>query len=760
MYDLPVDSNTLNLYTVAAGLSICLSLVMAIFSYFQASTPLIGRFALGLLLMTIGFFLAGIGPLLPAWMRVVVANLVLISAGPILHTGVIAYCKGAKPRTDAWGWIIVAASAPAFWYWGLIDPNGPYRSVVFSLAVVLLYVRGAHALVRAGFNRIGGAPTWALAGLFCTLVVWMTLRCVHLLIADLPPVDARAANPTQWLTVFGYIALASLTAVCVMWMEANRQQETSPHEAQRIGPFLAFLEYFRNKLLLLWSAVIVMTFAMIGALSISYVNFHDYEKARLTQTATTINDAFVEHTQQVIAQTEMMLNAVSAFYIRTDSIPETQAFIRGLGFDLSILENIYLLSADGLAVITHDPVTLNRSVVDREYFLYHQANPGPEIRLSRLETGRVTGKIFFRITRRVNRPDGSFGGVVLATVRSESFTGYFRDLLGKEASFAALLDTANHSYIASVPEIAPERWEDRVDSPIWQALETAPSGQLSTTSFIDGANVQAMYRTVPKLPLVMMTGYSAATLAQSVNDRLQHISLIAATILAFVLMLGVLFTLEAKRRDEQDRFMSMLSHELKTPMSVIHMMLGTGGVPGPVKDRVERSVADMNLIIERCLQSDRLRFGRVRWWPEPCQLADILEEVREQCAEPARVTLDAQDLPSCTTDAQLVRMIVGNLVDNALKYAAPGSPIKVTATAGIRRKRKGIAIEVVNSIGTAGAPDPKRVFGKYYRGERARGKTGSGLGLHIAAGFASKLGGSIRYQPSDTEVRFHLWIPG
>ena len=112
------------------------------------------------------------------------------------------------------------------------------------------------------------------------------------------------------------------------------------------------------------------------------------------------------------------------------------------------------------------------------------------------------------------------------------------------------------------------------------------------------------------------------------------------------------------------------------------------------------------------------------------------------------------------TDAQLVRMIVGNLVDNALKYAAPGSPIKVTATAGIRRKRKGIAIEVVNSIGTADAPDPKRVFGKYYRGERARGKTGSGLGLHIAAGFASKLGGSIRYQPSDTEVRFHLWIPG
>ena len=105
-------------------------------------------------------------------------------------------------------------------------------------------------------------------------------------------------------------------------------------------------------------------------------------------------------------------------------------------------------------------------------------------------------------------------------------------------------------------------------------------------------------------------------------------------------------------------------------------------------------------------------------------------------------------------------MIMGNLIDNALKYGMPGTPVTVLAAAGTRRKRKGILIEVVNLIGAAGAPDPKRVFGKYYRGERARGKTGSGLGLHISAGFASKLGGSIRLQSTDTEVRFHLWVPG
>lgn len=206
--------------------------------------------------------------------------------------------------------------------------------------------------------------------------------------------------------------------------------------------------------------------------------------------------------------------------------------------------------------------------------------------------------------------------------------------------------------------------------------------------------------------------------------------------------------------------MSMLSHELKTPMSVINMTLGAGNIPASVKERVSRSIADMNLIIERCLQSDRLRFGRVRWVPAPCQIAGILDDIRLASAEPARVVIRAQDLPACTTDEQLIRMILSNLVDNALKYGASDRPVIVQATAQKRKKQTGILVDVINAIGAAGTPDPKRVFGKYYRGERARGKSGSGLGLHIAAGFAAKIGGAVHYHATDTEISFQLWIPG
>ena len=51
------------------------------------------------------------------------------------------------------------------------------------------------------------------------------------------------------------------------------------------------------------------------------------------------------------------------------------------------------------------------------------------------------------------------------------------------------------------------------------------------------------------------------------------------------------------------------------------------------------------------------------------------------------------------------------------------------------------------------------VFKKYYRAPGAHGKVGSGLGLHIAEGFARKLGGRLRYIARDDKVNFELWIP-
>lgn len=732
---------------------------MLVFAYFQPGTLVTRSSAIAILVLTAGYFVAGIGPVLPRWMTVIASNMALISAGPILYSGFSAFVEERKPVPDRLGWGVAILCVPAFWYWGLIEPNGVYRSVVFSLAVAFVSVRTAYRLFRAALQRPGSWVIRALAILFAVLTLWMIGRVILLLGSDLPPPDTRGANPTSWVTVFAYIVFMSLLSVCVMAMDVMRlnSDQASTVSPSRSGQ--SFVDFFRNKLLLLWSVVVILNFGIIGELGIAYTNFYQSEKARLISTSELANDAFVQHTIQIANQIDSMLRSVRAFYMESRSLAKTEAFIQQLGFDRSVIDNIYLIDSAGKIVISHDPKALGRSVIDREYFSFHQSHAEDQIYIAPVESGRVTGRFHFRVTRRLNRADGTFDGLVLATVDPESFARYYRELRISKQNIASLVGIADRKLRARVPEPPSERWQRPIESSLWAALEKSPAGVYENLSTIDNIRRFTVYKTVANLPLVMVTGFSESDVTQGVWERLRWLVATAIFFICFAFTLALLLTIEVKRRDEQERFMSMLSHELKTPMSVIRMSLGFEGLPRDIKDRVARSVADMNAIIERCLQSDRLLHGRVNLTAASCRIEEILEQVRASCTAPNRLVIKAERLPSFTTDAQLLSVILSNLFDNAIKYGKPESAVVVNATAFSDKGIPGIQVAVGNMPGSAGMPDPKRVFSKYYRAPGAHNKTGSGLGLHIAFGFARTIGGWLRYAPHADEVRFELWIP-
>ena len=116
-------------------------------------------------------------------------------------------------------------------------------------------------------------------------------------------------------------------------------------------------------------------------------------------------------------------------------------------------------------------------------------------------------------------------------------------------------------------------------------------------------------------------------------------------------------------------------------------------------------------------------------------------------------------LPTLAADGTQMGQLFQNLLDNALKDGVPHGTVRIVAAPGSDKGQPGVRIEVANAPGTAGFPDPGRVFKKYYRAAAARNKTGSGLGLFIAAGLAGKIGAKLRYRPSADAVIFDLWIP-
>lgn len=221
---------------------------------------------------------------------------------------------------------------------------------------------------------------------------------------------------------------------------------------------------------------------------------------------------------------------------------------------------------------------------------------------------------------------------------------------------------------------------------------------------------------------------------------------------------------EQAEREHQRRFLAMLTHELKTPLSIIRMRLGSQKPSANMQKHALAAIASMDGIIERVALASRIEDQSLQLQTLPCWPASMLEELLSKNPQAARVQMDKPadaDTLLLHTDPVLLRTAVANLLDNALKYAAPAAQVHVALTTRTRADQPGVCIRVENPVGPAGAPDPAQVFVKYYRAPTARQQSGSGLGLYIVQELVRRLGGEINYLPSASAntVCFALWLP-
>lgn len=222
---------------------------------------------------------------------------------------------------------------------------------------------------------------------------------------------------------------------------------------------------------------------------------------------------------------------------------------------------------------------------------------------------------------------------------------------------------------------------------------------------------------------------------------------------------------QRSRAAEQAELMTMLTHELKTPLSVVSLALGEAGRQPPMRERALRAVGNMRNVIDRCAQvaveDDLVSRHGASPKLERLEVGEVLVEAVGGQLEADRVDCRvAEGLPACQADLQMLRVIVGNLLENALKYGPAEGRISASVEASALEGRPGVALRVTNAVGPAGPPDPERIFEKYHRGERARHLSGSGLGLYLSRRLAYRLGGELTHEASAAdEVAFKLWLP-
>lgn len=219
---------------------------------------------------------------------------------------------------------------------------------------------------------------------------------------------------------------------------------------------------------------------------------------------------------------------------------------------------------------------------------------------------------------------------------------------------------------------------------------------------------------------------------------------------------------ESHFRQEQQGFISMLVHELKTPLSVIRMENGMLLASGQSREHalaINEAARDMDAIIERSLMTSELEISTNVVQAQDMDLMDLCTDLVQKTRRKDRFELVGQGRCPMHSDPQLVRLMISNLLENALKYGAAEQVICIVIQPQMHAQRSGYLLTVSNAPGVSGWPEPTRVFDKFYRAKGAHHASGSGLGLYLVQKIAQTLGAEVRYEPSRTHITFCCWWP-
>ena len=222
---------------------------------------------------------------------------------------------------------------------------------------------------------------------------------------------------------------------------------------------------------------------------------------------------------------------------------------------------------------------------------------------------------------------------------------------------------------------------------------------------------------------------------------------------------------EKLRQFQQQKFMLMLTHELKNSLSVIRLYIQVAKAQQEFSALAEQSVNDMDAIIMRCGQLDQLEREEIKLNFKKVDLNELVSQLVSQNNQKNRIQFEYQSTKRVLqTDVILLRTIIANLLDNALKYSPPDSPVTLSIRhtveeLGQLNKIQGITITVQNRVAAEDIPDKDLIFTKYYRGTLANRVSGSGLGLYIVKSMSQLLGGELSFSSNDNYVTFKIWIP-
>jgi PAS domain S-box-containing protein len=210
----------------------------------------------------------------------------------------------------------------------------------------------------------------------------------------------------------------------------------------------------------------------------------------------------------------------------------------------------------------------------------------------------------------------------------------------------------------------------------------------------------------------------------------------------------------------KSRFVSMASHEFRTPLATILSSLSLVTKYGEMDDkekqqkhisRIKTSINNLTDILNDFLSASKLEEGRVE--NNPVEL-DVKQFVSATISEMQTLVKDGQRIlynhigdEKFSLDPKHFKNILFNLVSNAIKFSGEGKPINVTT----ERKNDFLVLSVKDEGIGISAADQEHLFERFFRGHNASYIQGTGLGLNIVAKYVEVLNGHIEFTSEENK---------
>lgn len=499
----------------------------------------------------------------------------------------------------------------------------------------------------------------------------------------------------------------------------------------------------------------------------------DFEKKdafnNASRLATTFSRIFEEHT----IRTVRVLDQTTVFVKREYEMMGERLNLEAYGREGVFIDRFYNLIAvidtDGWVRKVNRPLPPS-NVADREHFQVHVAEDSGKLFISKPVLGRSSGKWSVQFTRRINKADRSFGGIVVTSMDPHYFTEFYRSVDIGPGSVAALVGL-DGIVRARRTEQSSDIGQDISNSPLFKMLVNSGTGTYSSVSQVDGVRRLYAYRKLKDYPLVVVVGIDEKTTLAEYNEHLNILNALGAFItLLIVIAAGALTVLlrnqqrvqDSLMRSEQEaisasqmksEFLARMSHELRTPLNGI---LGFSEyLKDSAKDSEHRDVAgtihDAGLhllsLVNATLDLAKIEAGKMEINRRPENLESVVRRVATLHQSAAgkkglRLELDFDStLPAMVNcDATKLVQVLNNLVHNAIKFTERGSVI-------LRVALDSDAIRFcVADTGQGISPESRALLFDRFRQLdtfATRAHEGSGLGLALAKELVELMGGRI-----------------